>query len=107
MKSSDAESHHLEHHVLSISKCPCQTERGDELHQRIEDFFSLENFGTRVLTNIVESEDIQIAKRIMEETIVRRDKRFEIGLLWKYDNAQMPNNFKMVMKGPECQHRRI
>lgn len=104
---SREESQHMQHHVLSINQCSCETDRDDELHQQIEEFFSLENFGIRALTNSVESKDIQRAIKIMEETTVRKTNRFETGLLWKFDDINLPNNWSMAMKRLECQDKRM
>lgn len=40
-------------------------------------------------------------------TILRKNGRFEIGLLWKYDNVELPNNFKMAMRRLECQENKL
>lgn len=104
---SGSESQHMQHHVLSINQCQCQTERDDELHQQIEEFFSLENFGIRALTNSTESKEVQRAIQIMENTTIRKNRRFETGLLWKFDDIKFPNNLPMALKRLECQDRRM
>lgn len=45
--------------------------------------------------------------QIIEKTTIRKNNRFETGLLWKYDNVQFPNSFQMAMKRLECQDRRM
>lgn len=95
----------------NIKLCCCVVER---THRRalgrtlcVEEFFSLESFGIRALTNSIDSKDDQRARKIMDESTVRNNDRFESGLLWKFDNIQLPNNYAMALKRLECQDKRM
>lgn len=48
-KMRNEESQHMQHHVMSVNQCLCQAEQGQELHQQVEEFCSLDNFGIRAI----------------------------------------------------------
>ncbi|XP_065085675.1 uncharacterized protein LOC135707720 [Ochlerotatus camptorhynchus] len=68
-----------------------------ELHNLLRDHFSVEDIGITAST-VLESDDDQRAKAILESTTVRKGDRFETGLLWKSDNHHFPNSFPMALK---------
>lgn len=56
---------------------------------------------------VLESVDDNRARKIMEQTTVRRGDRFETGLIWKYDVIEFPDSFNMAVKRLECLERRM
>lgn len=42
-----------------------------------------------------------------DSTTVRKGKSFETGLIWKYDNVNLPNNFSMALRRLDCLNKRM
>ncbi|XP_037816929.1 uncharacterized protein LOC119607191 [Lucilia sericata] len=69
--------------------------KDDELKNIVNDFLATENFGVNPNMKPLLSDDDQVAKEIMENTIKRIGNRFEIGLLWKKYPPKMPSSYNM------------
>ena len=69
-----------------------------DIHDMITDFFATENFGTNPDFKLLLSDDVQIGRNIMEKTIKRIGKRFEIGLLYKEFPPKLPSSYAMAEK---------
>ena len=67
-------------------------ERDPDLHEMIQESLTTENFGTK--PRLIEAEDDQVrGARLQRETTKRISKdRWETGLLWREDNATLPDN---------------
>lgn len=85
----------------SMNICDCQP-NDNELHQLVKDYFSTENLGIKVSEKMLESKDNQRARSIMESTTSKKNGRYEIGLLWKNDNVELPNSYPMALKRLQC-----
>ncbi|XP_055918553.1 uncharacterized protein LOC129950651 [Eupeodes corollae] len=70
----------------------------DELHCLVQEYFAADNFGINPASCILESEDNQTARRTMETTTCRINKRFQTGLLWKKPKPTLPNSFQMAIQ---------
>lgn len=68
----------------------------------VKEYFSIENFGVQISDKILESKEITRAKHILQSTIVKKGNRYESGLLWKYDQVELPNNYPMALKRINC-----
>ena len=66
--------------------------RDPDLHEMIQESLTTENFGTK--PRLIEAEDDQVrGARLQRETTKRISKdRWETGLLWREDNATLPDN---------------
>lgn len=98
-------SYYVQHHKFEI--CPCNLEKDEDLHQLFKEYSSVDSFGVSASAKCPESKEIEKAKRIMEDTTIRRDGRFETGLLWRYDNFQVPDSFSMAIKRLECTENKL
>lgn len=70
----------------------------DHLESVVNDYFTVENFGTQPTNAKMESKDDVRAMEILRSTTKRVGDRFESGLLWKMDETQLPDSFPMAMK---------
>lgn len=103
----DGESGHGNFVQYHVHECPCQGEYDRELEKLVTDFFSLENFGVQMSSRCIESKEDQRAKYILESTTKFLGDRYETGLIWKYDEINLPNNFDMALKRLECVERKM
>ena len=62
-----------------------------KLHEQVEKFWALESHGFRSdgTSNSLEDER---ALEILKRTTKLKDGRYEVGLLWRNDNPELPNN---------------
>ncbi|XP_058817528.1 uncharacterized protein LOC131680834 [Topomyia yanbarensis] len=56
---------------------------------------------------ILESEEDQRARRLLEETTRRTASGFETGLLWKTDNPHFPNSYPMAVRRLQSLERKL
>ncbi|XP_065091276.1 uncharacterized protein LOC135712246 [Ochlerotatus camptorhynchus] len=92
-----------EHRLLHV--CSGSTDR--ELHDLVEEFFTVESTGVKVAP-IVETDDDRWAREIMEKTTIRTPSgRFETGLLWRYDCIEFPESRPMAERRLKCLERKL
>ncbi|XP_053698929.1 uncharacterized protein LOC128745887 [Sabethes cyaneus] len=85
--------------------CADTTERN--LHDYVQEFFSVESLGVAVAPNLEGAED-QRARRILEETTVRTESgRFETGLIWAQDDIEFPDSRPMAERRWRCLEKRL
>lgn len=85
----------------------CQCNPDAELHDRVNTFFSLENFGVRAPEQALESSEVKRARSIMSSTTIRLDDRYETGLIWKYDEVKLPDSLPMANRRLLCLERKM
>ncbi|XP_037040280.1 uncharacterized protein LOC119077203 [Bradysia coprophila] len=91
-----------QHHTkFSLNLCQCQS-KDHQLHKLVKEYFSIENFGVKMDNKFLESREVQRARDILEKTTVKKNGRYESGLLWKYDQVDMPNSYDMALKRLQC-----
>ncbi|XP_058449077.1 uncharacterized protein LOC131429043 [Malaya genurostris] len=90
---------------FNMHLCKCVREE-DDLHELVKQYFSLENMGVSIPQSI-DTEENQRAKQILQSTTQRVGFRFEIGLLWKFDEFEFPDSYFMAVRRLECLERRI
>ncbi len=86
---------------ISLNLCQCQP-TDNQLHQLVKEYFSVENFGVKLNDKFLESKEVQRARQILETTTVKRNGRYESGLLWKYDAIDLPDSYGMALKRLQC-----
>ncbi|XP_062704112.1 uncharacterized protein LOC134286508 [Aedes albopictus] len=93
----------LQHRQMHI----CAETTDLDLHNYVEEFFSVESLGVAVVPNLEGLED-QRARRILQETTVQKaNGRFETGLLWKQDDIDFPDSRPMAERRLKCLERRL
>ena len=61
----------------------------------LQDWWTTESFGTKFEGSSRSQED-DCADKMMRNTLCNRGNRYEVGLLWRSDEVQMPDNFSMA-----------
>lgn len=80
--------------------CECQSDT--DLHQLVKEFFSIETFGVKVTERIIESKESMRDRQILESSTVHKSNHYEVGLLWRDDNIQLPKSYDMAKRRLEC-----
>ncbi|XP_017485502.1 PREDICTED: uncharacterized protein LOC108374055 [Rhagoletis zephyria] len=68
-----------------------------QIHNMVAEYFSIESFGVKAAPPVKSAAD-QRAKRMLEETTVKVDGRFQTGLLWRRDNIKLPESYNMALQ---------
>jgi hypothetical protein len=69
----------------------------DRLETLVEQYINTDNFGVTGDQH-VESDDNMMARKIMEDTTLFKDDRYETALLWKNSIEELPDNKELVIK---------
>lgn len=77
----------------NLHVCECDINPDEKLHEIVKQYFSLDRCQ---VNTYLESNDEKQARQIMETTTVRNENRFETGLLWKYNEINLPNSLPMA-----------
>ncbi|XP_065083433.1 uncharacterized protein LOC135705588 [Ochlerotatus camptorhynchus] len=91
----------------SFHICPCSEQCDAELHNSVKDYFSLENVGVVRPEKPLLSKDDDRAIQLLKSQTRMKGNRYETGLLWKYDDVQLPNNKQMAMKRLLCLEKKL
>ncbi|XP_062557240.1 uncharacterized protein LOC134222113 [Armigeres subalbatus] len=89
---------------INLHTCACVSDR--ELHNTVKEYFALEDVGTKAEV-VLESNEIQRARMILQQTTQRVGIRYETGLLWKYDSIEFPDSYHMALRRLECLERKM
>ncbi|XP_038116955.1 uncharacterized protein LOC119769128 [Culex quinquefasciatus] len=95
---------HTAGRVHSFHVCECQDDQS--LQDLVKEFFSVESLGVEATAG-PESDEVQRANKLLQETTKRVGQRFETGLLWKYDCFEFPDSYPMAKRRLQCLERRI
>lgn len=91
----------------NMQMCECQHESDNVIHQTIKNYFAFDSLGVTTKSYNNESNDDLRARQIMETTVRYINSRYEIGLLWRYDDVHLPNNYSIAMKRLQCLEKRL
>ena len=69
-----------------------EDKRDMELHEQVERFWALESRGFSNDGDTSNSLEDERALEILKRTTELKDGRYEVGLLWRNDNPELPNN---------------
>ena len=98
-----SEQHHypLIHHATTLHICEANHSEESEIVRLLKESYSTESFGvTNVKSKLTNDEER--ALKVMKDTIKYVGNRYEIGLLWKEDNVELPNNRNMAEQRLKC-----
>ncbi|XP_062550790.1 uncharacterized protein LOC134215671 [Armigeres subalbatus] len=90
----------------SLNYHSCECEEIKTLHETVKNYFAMEEIGVNPPMTIDSHEETR-AKKILNTTTKRIGKKFEVGLLWKYDHAEFPETYGMALRRLECLERRM
>ncbi|XP_067638540.1 uncharacterized protein [Eurosta solidaginis] len=79
----------------------------EELEYLVHDYFANESLGISPKCAPLLSDEDKCAMFLMEATVMRRNDRFEVGLLWARDSFSFPDSFKKAKKRLEGIERKM
>ncbi|XP_062715999.1 uncharacterized protein LOC134291796 [Aedes albopictus] len=93
--------------VHTIEVCECNSMSDDNLHAAVKDYFALDSLGIAKPSKILQSTEDERAIDILETQTNQKERRYESGLLWKYDDVRFPNSKGMAYRRWQCLDRRM
>ncbi|GBP17520.1 hypothetical protein EVAR_74114_1 [Eumeta japonica] len=91
-----------EQHLLNIHTCICKN-RDDELHELVKNYFSMEMPISSTRGSQADADALEILKSSCKQV----DKQYEVGLIWKNRNIQLPESYDNVLRRLICLHKKI
>lgn len=91
----------------SFHICPCSKEADVDLQRAVKDYFSLDSLGVTKQTQLLLSKDDERANKLLNSLTRIVGNRYETGLLWKYENFNLPNSRSMAEKRLICLEKRM
>ncbi|XP_051858691.1 uncharacterized protein LOC127565208 [Drosophila albomicans] len=82
----------------------CQCSETGSLDVALKEYFSLESLGIVATINPLRSKDDERSMQIMEATttFLADEKRWQTGLLWRFDKVVLPDSYEMCLKRLKC-----
>ncbi|XP_036340978.1 uncharacterized protein LOC118750366 [Rhagoletis pomonella] len=87
----------------------CECSKDGNLDNLMRSFFSVESVGISPTVKPPMSKDDERAWQIMQSTTkyVESERRWETGLLWRFDRIDLPQSYQMALKRLECLERKM
>ncbi|XP_062711547.1 uncharacterized protein LOC134289570 [Aedes albopictus] len=79
----------------------------DKLHEAVKNYFALDSLGIRGQETQLLSKENERALAKLEDTTTFQNGRYEVALLWKYDDVRLPNNRSMALRRHDCLVKRM
>ncbi|XP_062541327.1 uncharacterized protein LOC134209357 [Armigeres subalbatus] len=92
----------LSFHICSHSHGPDET-----LHETVKNYFALDSLGIRAPQNNLLSKEDDRALSILRDITTFQNGRYQVGLLWKFDDVRLPNNRSMALRRHYCLTKRM
>ncbi|XP_070067147.1 uncharacterized protein [Drosophila virilis] len=82
--------------------CQCSAARG--MDEALKIFFLIESLGVSVSSHPLRSKEDERSMQIMEVTTNYQEdeKRWQTGLLWRFDRMHLPDSYQMAVKRLKC-----
>jgi hypothetical protein len=72
-------------------------EQQEDLNDQVKKFWKLEAKEVNVDQPVLSEDDLR-GQRILDSSIVHVGDRYQVGLMWKNDNVELPNNRQVALK---------
>ncbi|XP_062537615.1 uncharacterized protein LOC134205925 [Armigeres subalbatus] len=95
----------LVHSVFHI--CACGPSSDEDLHKMMKEYFAVDSLGVVQPKKRLVSAEEERAQNLLEDRTVLKGKRYETGLLWRYDNVRLPDSFPMALRRLQCLKKRM
>ncbi|XP_055614821.1 uncharacterized protein LOC129761139 [Toxorhynchites rutilus septentrionalis] len=82
-------------------------ESDEMLHDTVKQFFALDSLGIFAPQNHLHSKEDERALEKLRDVTTLKNGRYQVGLLWKYDNVRLPNNRSMALRRHRCLTKRM
>ncbi|XP_053686412.1 uncharacterized protein LOC128735954 [Sabethes cyaneus] len=77
------------------------------LHETVKQYFTLDSLGIGARQNQLLSKEAEQALIKLRSTTMFLNGRYQVGLLWKYDDMRLPNNRSMALRRHHCLTKRL
>ncbi|XP_065085173.1 uncharacterized protein LOC135707298 [Ochlerotatus camptorhynchus] len=77
------------------------------LHETVKNYFTLDSLGISAPQNQLLSKEDERALTKLRDVTTFQNGRYQVGLLWKYDDVRLPNNRSMVLRRHHCLVKRM
>lgn len=91
----------------SFHICHHSNEPDKKLHEAVKNYFALDSTGISAPKNHLLSKEDERALAKLREITTFQNGRYEVGLLWKYDDVRLPNNRSMALRRHNCLAKRM
>lgn len=105
LNSGSSNAHYTAYHGVQV--CQCCRESDKNLNEELKMYFSIDSLGISKCNNPILSKDNERALQLLSSQTQLKDNRYETGLLWRYDDATLPNNKAMALKRLICLEKRM
>ncbi|KAF2901538.1 hypothetical protein ILUMI_04659 [Ignelater luminosus] len=95
-------------HIYNYHICECSITgtSNEKLHEEVKEYYAVENLGIKSSQTIA-AKELKRTLHIMETTLSYEEDYYKIGLLWKYDNMEIPDSRSMAIQRLNCLENRI
>ncbi|XP_058816775.1 uncharacterized protein LOC131680070 [Topomyia yanbarensis] len=95
------------HHSHSVQTCPCSERSDGMLQQAVREYFSLDGLGIYRPEKQLYSAADQRAQQLMQSASKTESGRYEVSLLWKFDEFRLPNSKPVALRRFHCLEARM
>lgn len=88
--------------VYHIHECDCTVNESITLDELIKHHYSLESIGVSTPNQLPMSSEDSRALQILKTTTILKGNKYELGLLWKYDDIKLPPSYNMALRRLVC-----
>ncbi|XP_065094629.1 uncharacterized protein LOC135715158 [Ochlerotatus camptorhynchus] len=88
--------------TYSYHICQC-----DGLYSAVKNYFSLDSIGVQLAGKPLMSKDDERAMMLLQTNTILQNKRYETGLLWRYEEVRLPESKGMALKRHDCLSKRM
>ncbi|XP_055623744.1 uncharacterized protein LOC129767148 [Toxorhynchites rutilus septentrionalis] len=100
LRSSQTSDVHKQLHMYAVPTTV-------DLHEYVQRFFDIESLGVAVVPAVKGAEKDRAYKILKETTRRTSSGKFEIGLIWRYDYIEFPDNRPMAERRFRCLEKRL
>ncbi|XP_055633369.1 uncharacterized protein LOC129773748 [Toxorhynchites rutilus septentrionalis] len=79
----------------------------ENLHEAVKNYFTLDSLGIGSPQNQLLSKEDERALAKLHKVTTFQDGRYQVRLLWKYDDIRLPNNRTMALRRHHCLIKRM
>lgn len=94
-------------HTVNAHICDCTKHADEKLDETFKDYLKLDSLGIVKNPNDLFTSDEKEAMKMMESMTTKKGDKYETGLLWKYQDALIPDSFPMALSRWKCQKARM
>ncbi|XP_065085825.1 uncharacterized protein LOC135707839 [Ochlerotatus camptorhynchus] len=99
------ETPNMFHYTFHVRSCSDESDEG--LHLAMKEYFSLDSLGVMKPDKLLQSSEDERAQSLLESRTRFNGKRYETGLLWRYDDIRLPDSREMALRRHQSLEKRM